>query len=83
MMDATGSVSSTVGCHMWSYRICHQCGRRVKGAGCVFQADGVLGPEYLCPFCEGITDIRPSPLGWAAAIAWGVVLTCVVAWLAW
>jgi hypothetical protein len=53
---------------------CTGCRSVCRRADCAFDADGIFGPELLCPRCGELVHARFTLLGWLSALVAAVLV---------
>jgi hypothetical protein len=66
---------------MFAIHRCTGCGSVLRRSDCVYDPDGVFGPELLCPRCGELLQARFTAFGWAVTLLAAVLLILVLLWL--
>lgn len=65
---------------MFSFRRCGGCGRILTRRECVYNPEGIFGPEKLCVHCGAAVESCLTGFGWLLTIVGAAALCLGAMW---
>jgi hypothetical protein len=65
---------------MFAVHRCTGCSASLRRSECIADADGLYGPEALCPHCGALVRAHLTALGWVVTLGAATVLGLAIMW---